>query len=256
MDCREVKNNIHLFIDGELDDQTSQILKRHLSVCPLCKLELEQEERIDSLIRHNIPKEKAPYKLKEAILAQIDKLDKKRFKLFGFPLLRPIWLNATITFLIVLLISLLLININKPFPVFSQTIKDHIECLQGKLSIDISSPKPEIVQSWLQNRLDFKVMVPDLSSQGVNLLGARLCLLKNKKAAYLIYEKQGHNLSVFMFEAEKLKFPKAKRVAVNHKIFYLSKEKGYNSTLCIEEGIVCVFVSDLSEAELLHLASL
>ena len=59
-----------------------------------------------------------------------------------------------------------------------------------------------------------------------------------------------------MFDAEGVKFPKAKKIAVNNKIFYLSKEKGYNSALWIDEGIACVFVSDLDEAELLYLASL
>ena len=256
MDCQRIKAYIYPYMDGELDSQTSLSIKEHLSTCPLCSWELKQEKRLDSLMRYGIPKENAPYKLKEAILSQINGLDKKRFNPFILPLFRPIWTNATITFLIVVLISSLLIKINKPFPVFSETIRDHIECLQGKLSIDISSNQPEVVQGWLQNRLDFKVMVPDLSSQGVNLLGARLCTLKNKQTAYLIYAKEGHHLSVFMFEADKLKFPKAKKVRVNNKIFYLSKEKGYNSALWLEDEIACVFVSDLGEAELLHLASL
>ena len=137
MDCEKIKGYIYSYMDGELDSQTSLLVKEHLSICPLCIWELEQEKRIDSLLRNNIPKENAPYKLKEAILSQINGLDKKRFNPFILPLFRPIWTNATITFLIVVLISSLLIKINKPFPVFSETIRDHIECLQGKLSKDI-----------------------------------------------------------------------------------------------------------------------
>lgn len=104
--------------------------------------------------------------------------------------------------------------------------------------------------------MDFKVTTPDLSSQGIMLQGAMVCDIKGKAVAYIMYAKKEHQLSVFMFEAKKLRFPKAKRISVNNKIFYADKERGYNSILWIDEGIACVFVSDLGEAKLLHLASL
>ena len=71
-----------------------------------------------------------------------------------------------------------------------------------------------------------------------------------------MYEKNGHTISVFMFDAQELTFPKAKKLSGNNKIFYLCKKKGYYSTLWIEGEIACVFVSDLDEAELIYLASM
>lgn len=256
MNCSDIKEYIYSFLDGQLDAQTSGLVKGHLSACPVCSLELEQEKKLDSLIRSSIPKENAPYELKETILNRIRESKGKPGHFFIFPLPKPVVTIAlAISFIIAFTIPLS-VKINKPFPVFGESIKDHIQFLQGNLSMDIASNKPEEVHRWLQARLDFKVMVPDLFSQGMGLLGARLCAFKDKKAAYIIYEKNGHNLSVFMFDAEGMRFPKAKRVTVNSKIFYLSREKGYNSALWIDEGIGCVFVSDLNEAELLYLASL
>lgn len=252
MDCWEFKNNIYAFMDGELDGQISQMVKEHISVCPLCGLELEQEKKIGSLIRNNIPKEKASYELKEAILNRIARFEKKRIPRFVFPALKPVLIGVTGALLIFILFSLL----NRPFPVYNELVKEHIQFLQGKIPISISSDKPSEVNRWLQVKLDFKVMTPDLSSQGVTLQGARLCDIEGKKAAYLMYAKNEHSLSVFMFDAKSLKFPRAKRVSVNDKLFYVDKERGYNSVLWFDDGIACVFVSDLSEAELLHLASL
>lgn len=252
MDCREVKNNIHPFMDNELDDRTSQMVKEHLSACPLCSLELEQEKKIDFLIKNNIPKEKASYELKETILNRIAKLEEKRISRFASPVLKPALIGITGVVLIFISFSLL----NRPFPVYSEAVGEHIQFLQGKIPISISSDKPSEVNKWLLGQLDFKVMTPDLSSQGVMLQGARVCDIKGKKAAYLMYAKNEHNLSVFMFDAKSLKFPKAKRVSVNDKLFYVDKERGYNSVLWLDDGIACVFVSDLGEAELLHLASL
>lgn len=252
MDCREVKNNIHPFMDGELDDQTSQMVKEHISVCPLCTLELEQEKRMDSLIKNNIPKEKAPYELKETILKRIARLGEKRIHRFVFPALKPALIGITGAVLIFISFSLL----NRPFPVYSEAVGEHIQFLQGKIPISISSDKPSEVNRWLQAKLDFKVMTPDLLSQGVTLQGARVCDIKGRKTAYLMYTKNEHNLSVFMFDARALRFPKAKRVSINDKTFYVDKERGYNSVLWLDNGIACMFVSDLGEAELLHLASL
>lgn len=255
MDCNRIKELIYPFLDSQLDTQTSELVKEHLSFCPICRLELEQEKKIGYLIKSGIPQEKAPYELKEAILSQIKKLEERKVNPFTPPFLKLILATSAAAFLVVTLIYFLLININKPFPVFSASIKDHTQFIQGNLSLDIASHKSEEIRNWLQTKLDFKVMVPNLSGQGVNLLGARICTLKNKKVAYLMYGKDGHKLSVFMFDAKGLKFPKARKVAVNDKNFFLSEEKGYKSALWIEEGIACVFVSNLSEAELLNLAS-
>lgn len=256
MDCRRIKEYIYPFLDGELDNQTNLLVEEHLSSCLLCRLELEQEKKINSLIKNNIPKDKASYELKETIFNKLENLEEKNVIPSAPPFLKPVFVIMITVFLTTILFSSFLVNIHKPFPVFSESVKEHIRFLQGHLSINITTPKPEEALNWLQTKLDFKAMVPDLSSYGVNLLGARICNLKDKKAAYIIYKKNEHILSVFMFDAKDLKFPKAKKLAVNNKIFYLDKEKGYNSALWIDEGIACVFVSSLGEAELLHLASL
>jgi len=252
MDCNRIKEYIYPFLDGQLDTQTSKLVKGHLSACPICSLELEQEKKLDSLIRSSIPKENAPYELKEEILKQIAGLSERKFGRFILPILKP----ALISIAGVVLIFVFLSSISKPFPVYSETVKEHIQFLQGSLPMHIVSNKPQDVSKWLQAKLDFKIMVPDLSSRNVDLLGARVSSLKNKKTAYITYEKDGHNISVFMFDAKNLKFPTAKKVTMNNKHFYLNEERGFNSALWIDEGIACVFVSNLGEAELLYLASL
>lgn len=255
MDCGEIKEYIYPFLDSQLDTQTAELIREHLSTCPVCSFEFGQEKKIDSLIRSSIPKEKAPYELKEAILDRIKESAGPK-QVFIFPLPKPaIRVALTLLFIGILIIPIL-VNINKPFPVFGESIRDHIKFLQGNLTIDIASDNPVEVQRLLQAKLDFKVKVPDLSSQGARLLGGRLCAFKDKKTAFLMYDKKGHDISVFMFDAQGVKFPQAKRLSVNNKIFYLTKEKGFNSVLWIDEGIACVFVSDLGEAELLHLASM
>lgn len=252
MDCQKIKEYLSPFIDGELEAEISLSVKEHISACPLCNLELEEEKKIDSFIRYNFPKENAPYELKERILSSIEESEERKRGRVVRHILEPALAGIVLSFLSIILFSLL----SRPFPVFSETIKEHIQSLQGGPPIGLVSNNPKEISRSLQSQLNFKVMVPDLSSQGANLLGARACALKNKEVAYMLYEKDRHSLSVFMFEAKKMRFPKAKKVRLNNKTFYLGKDKGYNSTLWVDEGIACVFVSDLDEAELIYLASL
>lgn len=249
MDCSICKQHIYSYIDGELDTKTSLLIDDHLLTCPLCSLEFDQEKKIDNLIRRNIPREEAPYALKEAILSRIEECGETKVSLVSKPVLAGIVIAGALFFSLFMLL-------NKPFPVFSESIKDHIKFLHGNISIDIVPQTLPELQRQLQAQLDFKVTVPDLTSHDVRLLGARICSLKDKKVAYIMYEKNGHAISVFMFDAQELTFPKAKKLSVNNKIFYLCKKKGYNSALWIEGEIACVFVSDLDEAELIYLASM
>lgn len=255
MNCSRIKEYICHFIDGELDSQTSQLVEEHLSRCPLCSWELEQEKKIDSLIRRNITKEKAPYELREAILNQIEKFGERKVGPLSRPRLKPVLAASVITFLMVIVVSSVLVNINKPFPVFAESVSSHIKFLQGGLPIEIASSNLQEVDNWFQGKLDFHVMVPDYSTKGIQLLGGRLCYLKDKPVAYIMYKKGGQSLSLFMFDAPGLRRPRVEKLTIAGKDSYLKTEKGYHSLFWVDEGIGCVLVSDLNIKELIKLIS-
>ena len=80
-----------------------------------------------------------------------------------------------------------------------------------------------------------------------------MCSINDKKVAHIIYEKDEHKISVFMFEAGNMKKPDGKKVVLNNREFYVASEKGYNSILWIDKGIGCMMTSDLDEADLIYL---
>lgn len=245
MDCKGIREYIYPFLDRELDSRINTLVKEHLSLCPLCSIEMEQEKMFNALIKENIPEEKAPYELRERIINSLEE------RAVHFPVfrLRPALIGICVILLVFFIFK------TSPFPVFKESVIHHVGFLQDKIPMEISSNNPAEVKEWLQDKVDFMAMVPDLSQQGVTVLGARVCRLRDKPAAYIVYEKKGHNISVFMFDAKGLRFPKAKQVVMNNKTFYIDSERGYNSALWVEDNIACVFVSDINEAELVYLAS-
>lgn len=255
MDCQKIKEYLYPFLDGQLDDQTHLLVKEHLANCPLCSLEWEQGKKFDSLIRQNISCEKAPFNLRERVFNRIEQTQELRTLPFTFHHTRL----ATATILVVLMVAIVtipsMLKKTKGVPVFSVSILSHAKFLQGALPIEISSNNPNQVRNWFQRKLDFAVNIPDLSSKGANLVGARLCHLREREVAYLIYEKNGHYISAFVINTKGLSIPKAKKLTLGEKTFYLKSEKGYQSILCLEKGgeIGCIFVSDLPEDELMRI---
>lgn len=61
----------------------------------------------------------------------------------------------------------------------------------------------------LNEQLGFKVVIPDLSTQGYQLLGGRKCFLGKREVAYIFYEKQGHINSLFILNQNDLGFEMA-----------------------------------------------
>ncbi|HLD83178.1 MAG TPA: zf-HC2 domain-containing protein [Candidatus Omnitrophota bacterium] len=255
MDCQRLKEYLYSFLDGQLDGQGYLLVKEHLLGCPLCSLEVEREKKVDSLIRQNIPKENAPFALKETVFNKIEETQKLKVFPFALPQLR-LALSSLAVILFIITIPILL-RITGPHSVFSDSILSHSKFLQGSLPIEITSNSHQEIKDWFQGKLNFAIMVPQLSQKGFNLIGGRLCHLREKEAAYLVYEKDGHYISVFIIETKGLKIPNAKRIAFDKKVSFLKSEKGYQSILCLKKGsdIGCIFVSDLPLEELLKIVT-
>ena len=122
--------------------------------------------------------------------------------------------------------------------------------------MEVFSDNPKVVSHWFQGKLGFSVSVPDLSEKGMILRGARLCHLKDREVAFLIYDYQGHQVSAFMMDMDGVKLPNAQKMDAGTHDHYVKDVKGYQSILCLSKkgtGVGCVWVSDLSREKLLEL---
>lgn len=247
MDCQKIREYMYPFIDGELDSQTELLVKEHLSICPLCGLELEQEKRMDSLIRQNVSNEEAPFGLKERLLNSIEET---RINL------KPALAIASAVILAAIFILPALLDKSNSRLLFTESISSHIKFLQGGLPVEVASNDPKEISKWLEGKLDFAVRVPDLSSKGVALIGARLHHLMEKKAAYLIYQIDGCNISAFVVDMSDRNIRKVGRITSGKNVFFVKDDRGYQSILCVDKsGIGCIFVSKLPEERLIELIS-
>jgi len=68
MDCRDAKENLSAYLDGELEPAVEKALGTHLEGCEDCRAELESLRSTAALVK-SLPRIKAPAILKERVLA-------------------------------------------------------------------------------------------------------------------------------------------------------------------------------------------
>src|SRR3989338_7047658 len=135
MNCQKVKEKLYLFIDGELDNNESLLVKEHILSCPLCALILENEKKIDLLIRESIPKTEAPFALKETILNKLE--ESARLKFLPRIFLQPKPVLVSILLILLLVISSLpaIMKKHDVFPIFTESVLSHVKFLQDRKSV-------------------------------------------------------------------------------------------------------------------------
>ena len=66
--CMEALERVHEYLDGELDDISSEEVAQHFSMCKKCYPHLRLEEQFRSLLNRSHEEEVCPDHLKEQVL--------------------------------------------------------------------------------------------------------------------------------------------------------------------------------------------
>lgn len=96
MRCDEVRELITIFLEGELDRETSEKVKAHIDSCENCKSLMEDSVKIISSLR-SIEPLPVPERVIDGILKAIKK---RRKKFFAFPIFQPQWIFAFSVFVL------------------------------------------------------------------------------------------------------------------------------------------------------------
>lgn len=59
MKCDEVRNQLSLYIDGEIEEEEKELIEEHLENCPECKKELEEYKKLIQML-NELPNEEPP----------------------------------------------------------------------------------------------------------------------------------------------------------------------------------------------------
>jgi anti-sigma factor RsiW len=137
-------------------------------------------------------------------------------------------------------------------PVAADVIAKH----QRNLPIEISGGSDQ-VRRWYADKVDFPVRLPSFAkiASTVALRGGRLANVRDRQAAYLVYDVHGNKVSVFIFDPGELQLEAKRKEVIGNREVYFDEERGYNVALYRDHGVGYAIASDLGQDEMVKLVS-
>ena len=257
MNCSTVGSWVDALLDGELDPKNAAEVEAHLEACAACKQRYEAKRALSSNMRRLDLGYTAPESLRRRITAgleaaQADSMEpgSTRDRAVGPPGQRaatrgparwlvlagwPVALAAS-----ALLASVLLQQRSQEA---DEVVAAHVRSLLADHLNDVVSSSHHTVKPWFAGKINFSPPVPDLASQGFELVGGRLDYLEHQQVAALVYRKHGHIINVLasLPGRDTASLPQTARV------------QGYSLRSWKQAGLNLVAVSDIDPVELANL---
>ena len=125
-----------------------------------------------------------------------------------------------------------------------EIVDSHLRSLLAANLVDVPSSDRHTVKPWFQGKLAFSPSVPDLSQEGFVLVGGRVEVLDQQRAAALVYKRREHVINLFVAPAGA---PSRQRS---------SETQGFHLICWSTGGLSYWAVSDLNAQELESFAAL
>ncbi|MCZ8543247.1 anti-sigma factor [Mesorhizobium qingshengii] len=127
-----------------------------------------------------------------------------------------------------------------------QAIAAHvIYAAEQRHAVEVPASDKDHLQTWLSNRVGLKLVAPDLTADGFQLVGGRLLPAGESKAAMLLYEDgKGQRISLFVTTES----------AENTKGTYMAAQDGPEAVYWLDKGYGCAVVGSLPRERLAEVA--
>ena len=240
MNCKDVRGEMHGYLDGELDLVRSQQLESHLLGCPVCRQAYEGQQVLSAAIKAQVSYFRTPSSLQTRIRSSLHaKREPKAWTVqWGW-----LGLGASLALAVMLAWNLVFLSepgLNQEEQLAQEVVSNHVRSLMEGHLTDVPSSDQHTVKPWFDGKLDFSPPVKDFTAQGFPLVGGRLDYLDEHPVAALIYGHRRHLINVFVWPERK----------VADTIPHSLSRQGFNIVYFNRAGMAYWTISDLNSDEL------
>jgi anti-sigma factor RsiW len=242
MNCDEVRQFLHAYVDDELDITAALQIEKHLPGCPTCRKELEAAQVIGRALSQPAMYYPASSELRDRLQRAI-RAEAREMEASAKPRIVTAWWMRPMAFsslaaglLVVISSAMLYLSSGAPSGQIDELVASHVRSLEADHLLDVASTDQHTVKPWFDGKIDFAPPVIDLAPAGFPLIGGRLDYLHEGKVAALIYHRNKHVINLFIWPGDTVPESEVRQ--------------GYNLIRFECKGMVCWAVSDVNAAEL------
>jgi anti-sigma factor RsiW len=240
MNCIEIQELIHGYLDAELTIPQALQIERHLDGCETCQRVYRQVRALRSAVREQAPYYPTPPSLRRRVINQVHTAG-------AAPVPRTLtvrWWQAGAalagTALLTWTLTTALWSSPVPGHLPDDILASHLRSLLAANVADVLSSDQHTVKPWFNGKLDFSPPVHDLAAQGFPLVGGRLDYLNGRPVAALVYRHRQHIINLFVWPAGSTQASRP----------ILTSRQGYHLLHWTDEGMTFWAISDLNSDEL------
>lgn len=250
MSCEETKNQLHAYLDGELDVVRSVEFEEHLKGCPACSRAHQEYQSLRAAMARPSLRFEVPRGLERNVLSAVREAARAETRpawQWTWNWKWPVWLAPFAAAALVMVVSShLWIQHLTENQKTQEIISAHVRSLMVNHLTDVASSDQHTVKPWFNGKLNFSPTVVDPAAEGFPLIGGRLEYVGDSPAAALVYQRRKHYINLFISPVNQTATAKEE----------LLKRHGYNMLHWLQGGMEYWAVSDVNQDDLKQFAQL
>jgi anti-sigma factor RsiW len=252
MDCQDVRNHLQDLKARRLSSASRDEVRAHLAGCPACARVEAAERVLDEALERRLPRHEAPRALKRRLdlLAQPAPTHIASEPRRWTRLVAPALAAGLAALSLGLLVERAQVrDAGSLASLAGEAVNDHLRQLARAQPLEIQGGGMHQVKPWFEGKLDFAPVVPVLEGEDLRLQGGAVGYFLDRKAACLAYALRQHAVTLLVFRAEGLVWPRATRRLGPAEVSEASV-RGFHVFLWREGGLGYALVADVSAEEL------
>jgi anti-sigma factor (TIGR02949 family) len=255
MNCREALQHLYDYLDKELTEDVAKKIEAHLTICEHCFDKYEFEKMLQEFVSKRGQMEVDAEPLKAKVLQRISELDNPKGSGGFLSKFRPYFAAAIAVVVIALtLVTSLNHSSSDIYAALHPFVSNHMQTV-----VAAETPMIPLNEADLESALQKIVHVPDdllKTTAGRRPKTGEMDECSNKKAAHIVYDYLGDDISVYVIDDMTFKPCPSLDVKKegDHSYHYGSLD-GMNVIMWRCQGVWCVAVAETAVENLMQFAS-
>jgi anti-sigma factor RsiW len=256
--CAEARPALLDLQRGRLSAARAADIRAHVAGCADCTHAAEAEAALTDVLEHRLPQHTASLAFKRALREQWpapaapSRSWRRRWRV----------LAPAVAVVLLASVSAPLVwdrAVGRPereavAALTGEAVNDHLRMLFSQRPLEIESGGIHNVRPWFAGRLDFAPVVRFEGDAEFPLQGGAVGYFLDRRAAVLVYHHRRHVLSLFVFRADGLRWPRGGLEPVGRVQARAQRLRGFNVLLWRQDELGYALVSDVEPDALRALA--